>query len=105
MDTVFALLVIVGVVLWIRSLSYKVTAAPTVPPPRTRAAATGAAAAFVQPPVEDPYRRGDEAFFDGYIWGRYEERHDHQSEHAQEREHDLDMALHDDCHDDWGDEV
>jgi hypothetical protein len=41
----------------------------------------------------------DAAFFDGYIWGRLQERHDeHQHGHAAAQDHDVSDG--DDCWDD-----
>jgi hypothetical protein len=53
------------------------------------------------PPMlpSSPSGKDDAAFFDGYIWGRIQERHD-ERQHGPADEHDHDMFDGDDCFED-----
>jgi hypothetical protein len=50
-------------------------------------------------PLSSSAPSNDEAFFDGYVWGRLQERHD-ERQHGPAGEHDHDMLDGDDCFDD-----
>jgi hypothetical protein len=56
-------------------------------------------ASSVPPTPSSPSSHDDAAFFDGYIWGRLEERHN-ERQHEQADAHDHDMFDGDDCYDD-----
>jgi hypothetical protein len=49
-------------------------------------------------PPSSPSSHDDAAFFDGYIWGRLQERHD-ERQHGSAEAHDHDMFDGDDCFD------
>jgi hypothetical protein len=106
MEAVFAVSLLVGVVVWLlvrdpkgrngpAARSRGETAAPGgVHPPAVRPAA-------VQPLPAAPSIHDDAAFFDGYVWGRLQERHDErQHDHGQAGGHDHDMFDGDDGYDD-----
>jgi hypothetical protein len=96
MEAVLGVLMIVSVVIFVWVRISRGVPPHRVPPPRgqTRGAST-------VPPVlpASPSSHDDAAFFDGYIWGRLQERHDEQ-QHGPADEHDHDMFDGDDSFDD-----
>lgn len=108
MEAVFAVLLLAGTVVWVWARVVKDAERPgAMPkpfpaPPAPRSIRPGLG---VQPllatRVEPPACLDDGAFFDGYIWGRLEERHD-QQQHGAADSHDHDMFDGDDSCDDNG---
>jgi hypothetical protein len=90
MEAFFGVVVIVGVVVWICGRGSN---------GRDRPAATPRRGPPVAPMPPAPAASDDVAFFDGYIWGRLQERHD-ERQHEQADAHDHDMFGDDDCFDD-----
>jgi hypothetical protein len=96
MEAFFGVVVIVGVVVWIFGRSSNGRDGPAAIPRR------GPPVAPMLPPSPmppAPAASDDAAFFDGYIWGRLQERHD-ERQHGPASGHDHDMFDGDDCFDD-----
>lgn len=94
MEAFFGVVVIVGVVVWVCGRSSNGRDRPAATPRR------GPPARTVPPMLPaSPASNDDAAFFDGYIWGRLQERHD-ERQHEQAEAHDHDMFGGDDGFDD-----
>jgi hypothetical protein len=97
MEAILGVLVVFSIVVWIRA--------------RIRAISEQSAPAPVRPHRINPLyaprsesglNRDHEAFVDGYIWGRLQERHDEQQHHGVAGGNDYDVFGDDDCFDHGG---
>jgi hypothetical protein len=81
METAFGVLMLIGIVVWIcvRALaSSERSAARTEPAPAVR---PHGREELYGPRSQPGFDRDDQAFFEGYIWGRLQERNDEQQQH------------------------
>jgi len=95
MEPVFAVVVVLGVLIWLLvrdpkgrdAPAARARAGPAVVQPGPAVVQALPAALPAIPPVHE-----DAAFFDGYVWGRLQERHDERQRdvgHAGAHDHDM----------------
>ena len=99
METAFGVLILFGIVAWIcvRALASSEQSATK---PETGAAVRSQGGAELSTPRSPSgIDHDDQAFVDGYIWGRLQERHDEHQQHGGVGSHDDAMLDSDDCSD------